>query len=170
MIFNVTQKEMREMALDWIDPFANIIELGCSSGNFAIELQKIGIKNYIGIDILKDKISEAKIKIPNMNFICCDILDNLYMFDKIAQFVSFQCLEHIKDDLKILNALNEGTSTIISVPNSPYKGHIRWFELDGWTERFSKYIDFDHKCTIQNPKKKNKRAFLFKGIRNGYKD
>ena len=167
MIFNITQNEMREMALDWIDPLDNIIELGCSNGNFAKRLYEKGIKNYIGIDILKDKIDKAKIKIPGMHFMCCDIIENLYMFGGATTFISFQCLEHIKEDLKVLEALQPKTNVIISVPNSPYKGHVRWFELEGWKDRFSKYIDFDDIITIQNPKKPKKRSFLFKGKRNG---
>ena len=171
MIFEITQDEMREMALKWIDPNENyIIELGCSSGNFAELLYREGIKNYLGVDILKDKIREAEKKLPEMIFVCDDILKRLNILKGATQFVSFQCLEHIEDDLKILNALKPTTKVIISVPNSPYKGHVRWFELEGWENRFSKYIDFDYTCVIQNPKKKNKRAFLFRGQRNDYTD
>jgi len=165
MIFNVTQKEMREMALKWIDPLDNIIELGCANGNFAKLLNDKGAKNYIGIDIQKNKINEAKKNLPNMHFICCDIIENLYMLGGASTFISFQCLEHIEKDLEVLQALKPKTNVIISVPNSPYKGHVRWFELEGWEKRFSKYIDFDYACVIQNPKKPKKRAFLFKGMR-----
>ena len=171
MIFNITQDKMREMALHWIDPNdGNVIELGCSSGNFAELLYKANIKNYIGIDILKNKIIEAKTKLPKMHFMCCDIISNLYLLGGAKTFVSFQCLEHIEEDFQVLNAINEGTKCIISVPNSPYKGHVRWYELEGWKDRFSRYIDFDYACVIQNPKKKDKRAFLFRGLRNGHQD
>jgi len=167
MIFNITQKEMREMALDWVDPVDMVCELGCSNGNFAQSLYDKGFRNYLGVDIQKDKINEAKNKLPKMLFMCCDIITNLYVLGGFNTFVSFQCLEHIEDDLKVLEALKPGTKTIISVPNSPYKGHVRWFELEGWKNRFSQFIDFDYACVIQNPKKPKKRAFLFRGIRNG---
>ena len=170
MIFNITQKEMRDMALEWIDPLDFVVELGCSNGNFAEIFYNKGFRNYIGIDIQKDKINEAKKKLPKMLFMCADIVDNLYVLNGFNTFVSFQCLEHIENDLEILNEMKEGMKMIISVPNSPYKGHVRWFELEGWENRFSKYIDFDYACVIQNPKKPKKRAFLFKGIRNGHKD
>lgn len=167
MIFNVTQDKMRKMALDWVQHDEDgIVELGCSNGNFAEELSKKGITNYCGIDIQQDKINEAKKRLPKMSFVCCDIINNLSLLKKAQTFISFQCLEHIKEDLEILKALNKGTNVILSVPNSPYKGrHIRWFELEGWEKRFSKYIDFEDIITIQNPKKLKKRAFLFKGIR-----
>jgi SAM-dependent methyltransferase len=171
MIYEMTQNKMRQMALDWISPDEkHVVELGCSNGNFAELLYYRGITNYIGIDILKDKISEAKTKLPGMLFMCCDITDNLYMLEKATTFVSFQCLEHIKDDLKVINSLKEDTNVILSVPNSPYKGHVRWFELNGWTKRYRPYIHFEARHTIQNPKKVDKRSFLFKGVRNDHKD
>lgn len=164
MILNITQDKMREMTLEWIVKYEGlIVELGCSDGNFAKLLFENNIKNYCGIDILEEKIKKAKIKFPGMDFICCDIINNLSILHKAKTFVSFQCLEHIKEDLKILNSLKCGTNIIISVPNSNYKGHIRWFEIDGWKNRFSQNVDFNDSYTIQHPIKRNKRSFLFKG-------
>ncbi len=157
--------DMRLHASNWIvNNEKSILELGCSDGNFAELLNKKGIVNYKGVDILKDRISEAKAKFPGMNFICCDILKNLDILKDVGIFVSFQCLEHIKEDLKIITAIPHGTHIIISVPNKPFrKAHVRWFELDGWTERFSPYIDFEERITYQHPRKENNRYFLFKG-------
>jgi len=166
MILNVTQKEMREMSLKWISDEGGIVELGCSNGDFAELLFKNNMKNYCGIDIQKDKIQEAKIRLPQMGFFCCDIINNLFLLEEAQTFISFQCLEHIVNDLDVLKALIPKTNVILSVPNSPYKGHIRWHELEGWEERFSPYIDFDYSYIIQNPIKPNKRSFLFKGVRN----
>ena len=166
MIFNITQDKMREMALDWINPNEkNIIELGCADGNFATLLYNKGITNYIGIDIKKNAIDSAKIKLPNMNFMCCDICENEYILEGASLFVSFQCLEHIENDIKIIQSIKKETNVIISVPNSPYKGHVRWFELKGWEKRFSPYINFEYSCVIQNPNKPKKRSFLFRGVK-----
>lgn len=165
MIFNITQDRMREMTLEWLSDEGGIIELGCANGNFAELLFKNKMMNYCGIDIRKDMIDEAKKKLPKMEFFCCDIINNLFLLKEAKTFVSFQCLEHIENDLDILQALNPGTAVIISVPNSPYKGHVRWFELEGWKKRFSLYVDFDYECVIQNPNKLKKRAFLFRGVK-----
>lgn len=165
MILKTTQDEMRKLASTWIDKYENVIEVGCNDGNFASLLKQQGIINYIGVDIQKKKIKAAKINNPDMHFMCCDILENLDMLGGVTTFCAFQCLEHIENDLKILKALNKGTTVIISVPNRPYKGHVRWFELEGWVDRFSKYIYFDKSITIQHPKKEQTRAFLFKGVR-----
>jgi len=165
MIFNIAHDKMREMTIPWLNDEGGIIELGCSDGNFAELLFKNNMRNYCGIDILKDKIDEAKKKLPKMGFFHCDITNNLFLLEEAKTFVSFQCLEHIENDLDILKSLNLGTNIIISVPNSPYKGHIRWFELEGWKKRFSPYIDFDYECVIQNPNKPQKRSFLFRGVK-----
>ena len=80
MIYNITQVEMRKLTLDWISKEDDsIIELGCSNGNFANLLFENKITNYCGIDIQKDKINEAKKKLPKMGFFCCDILNNLHI-------------------------------------------------------------------------------------------
>lgn len=160
----INHEIMREIALDWIPENSKVVELGCSNGNFASLLKNKKIQ-YLGIDILKNKIEEAINTVKNRKFICCDILQNLNLLKNQDLFISFQCLEHIKDDLLILKNLDEGVKTIFSVPNSPYIGHVRWFELDGWKSRYEKYIKFSDIYTIQNPRKNKKRSFLFKGIR-----
>ena len=159
-----TQDVMRQIVLDWIPENSKVIELGCSDGNFASILKNKKIQ-YLGVDILKNKIKEAIDTVKNRKFINCNILQNLNLLKNQDLFISFQCLEHIKGDLLILKNLDEGTNAIFSVPNSPYRGHIRWFELDGWKERYEKYIEFSDIYIIQNPRKNNKRSFLFRGVR-----
>jgi len=167
MIFTAEQDYMREYASKWITNNDDlIIELGCSNGNFANLLFKKGINNYLGIDILDKRVLEAKKSYPNLNFICCDILKNLYLLKKPSIFVSFQCLEHITEDLEIIKSILPGTIMIFSVPNKPYKkAHVRWFELEGWHNRFSPYVNLIEEITFQHPRKENNRAFLFKGVK-----
>jgi 2-polyprenyl-3-methyl-5-hydroxy-6-metoxy-1,4-benzoquinol methylase len=165
MIFNTTQSEMRQIAASWITTNKKIIELGCSDGNFAKLLLDKNITNYIGIDILSDKIKTAQKRYPQTKFICGNIMDKLYYVQTADIFVSFQCLEHILDDVKIFQLIKKGTDLIFSVPNSPYKGHLRWFEMDGWVNRYAPYVKFEKMITIQNPNKSAKRSFLFKGVK-----
>lgn len=166
MIIVTTQDEMRDIAFTFIPKDGSLLlELGCSNGNFANLVMKHNIKNYVGVDIQIKKIQEAMDKFPALNFICCDITKNLTLLKDIKTFVSFQCLEHIQNDLDIIKAIPPGCLTIFSVPNRPYKGHIRWFEVDGWKNRFEPYIDFIDIITIQHPRKEGNRSFLFKGIK-----
>lgn len=166
-ILKITQDEMRKIVIEWIHENERIVEIGCNDGNFAELLNKRDKFNYLGIDIQEDKILKAKKILPNFTFKCCNILENFNYLKRADTIVSFQCLEHIEEDIEILKEIPKGVQVIISVPNSNYRGHVRWFELDGWKERFETYIDFIDIITIQNPKKKKKRSFLFRGIRNG---
>ena len=175
MILTTTQDEMRNIAADFLTPINKgiLLEIGCSAGNFVSILKNKGIdtQKYIGIDILKNKIKEAKKEHPGVNFIHADICKEIEYLQKTEILVSFQALEHIGtvggyEDVQIFTHLKPNTKIIISIPNSPFrKEHKRWFELDGWKNRYSKYINFDYEVTIQNPRKKDKRSFLFKGYK-----
>jgi len=171
MKIEATQSKMLEMASNWISPAEKrVIEIGCNTGNFAELVEGRHVVNYIGIDIQSDKIAEARKLHPKYKFYCADITENLYFLTKASMIVSFQCFEHIKDDLIVLNNIIPGTKIILSVPNSAYNGHVRWFEIKGWKKRFSKFINFNKIVTIQNPRKRDKRSFLFRGTRNNYVD
>jgi len=165
-IMIATQNIMRKVALQKIPlTKSTIFELGCSDGNFA-SLLVDRYSEYTGADILKHKIDIARTRFPKMKFLQINICNNLDILKCVNVFISFQALEHIPCDLKIFESLLKGTIVIFSVPNSPYKDqHLRWFEIEGWKERYSSFIDFDYELTIQHPKKEAKRAFLFKGVR-----
>jgi trans-aconitate methyltransferase len=163
---------MRDIAVELLLPVDGlIVEIGCSNGNFAERLYKRSrVTKYLGIDINKKKIEEAKKRINSFSFLNLDIHKNLDILKKCSAVVTFQTLEHIGtngglEDCEVLESITRGTKIILSVPNSPYKReHKRWFEIDGWKERYSPYIDFDFEMVIQNPRKSDKRSFLFRGV------
>ena len=160
-----------EIAANWIlDYEKQIIEIGCSNGNFTTLLEKRNVSNYIGIDMNKQKIIEAKILYPHFRFMCTDITQNVHLLRKANLVVSFYTLEYIKDDFSVLNNIPPNCKIIFSVPNSPYKAKIRYFELEGWKERFQKFINISKIITVTNPRKPDKRTFLFKGVRNEHID
>jgi len=163
--------DMLQTAVNWISPDEiRIIEVGCGNGNFAEFIEQRGISRYIGVDISKNEIDKAKDLYPQYRFLVADITKNYNFLNKASMIVSFQTLQHIKDDLPLLNNIKPKTKILISVPNSPYGDAIRFFELDGWEERFSQYIDFNKIITFQNMRKPDKRSFLFKGLRNDFID
>jgi len=175
MILKITQDEMRKIAVRLLKPLSEpILEIGCSSGNFLELLMKerdFSRTKYAGVDINKKAIEKAREKFPDITFKCIDISNYKKVLSKIHKIVSFQTFEHIgtkdsDEDRQIIKSLSSGTIFVFSVPNSPYLDeHKRWFELDGWIERYSPYLEFTYSLTIQNPKKENKRSFLFRGIR-----
>lgn len=172
MILTITQEEMREKAIDWITEKGLILELGCGTGNFAKQLYMRNIRNpYMGIDISPTNIRESRIRELGFDFKfwLCDILNDAILEWIITSDVicSFEVLEHVgkrwgDEDLELVSKFPKNKRFIFSVPNSPYQDrHVRWYELDGWVDRYSELLEFEKKITIQNPRKEKKRCFLF---------
>jgi len=172
VILKTSQEKMRKIGSSLLLPFENtIIELGCSSGNFARVLYHRHVENYIGIDVQQEKLDLAKEEMPEYEFLNINIVKDKSILEKADAFVSFQSLEHVgtkdgNEDVDVLAHLKPNCKVIISIPNNPYKdAHKRWFDLEGWKDRYSHLIFFNFEMTIQNINKKEKRSFLFRGYR-----
>lgn len=176
MILKMTQEEMREIAIDFLDrdKFYSIFEMGCGPGTFAHQLYMENLNfTYIGVDIQVKHITHCLNNNPDtstFSFYRHDILIPYYddFFHQCDVIFSFQMLEHLgtiggTQDIELIERIPRDKLFIFSVPNSPYKNaHMRWYELDGWVDRYKHLLDFDNKITIQNPRKPKKRSFLFK--------
>lgn len=54
---------------------ASVLDVGCGTGDLAPFLRKLGIKDYLGIDIFKKAIKKARGKYPKEKFINGDFLN-----------------------------------------------------------------------------------------------
>jgi len=170
-VIKTSKEQMLEIAANWILDYEKlIVEIGCGDANFAVLLKKRNISNYLGIDIDKEKIAINKIHYPQFRFMCTDIGENVHLLRKARMVISFETMHYIEDDLRVINNIQPYCKIIFSLPNSVYKEKARYYELEGWMERFEKFITFNKMITIQNPRKPGKRLFLFKGVRNSYID
>lgn len=107
-----------------------IVDFGCGKGNLLEVLyrNKFKCQKYIGIDIRKQTIEQAKEKYKNVEwteFICDDLIINnfdysIYKADKVC---SFEVLEHVgkqnadKFMENFLSCGNENATYYISTPN-----------------------------------------------------
>lgn len=107
-----------------------IVDFGCGKGNLleVFYRNKFKCHKYIGIDIRKQTIEQAKDKYSNVNwahFICDDLILNKedysqYKADKVC---SFEVLEHVgkqnadKFMQNLLSCGNENATYYISTPN-----------------------------------------------------
>ncbi len=170
-IVKLSKKQMLELAANWVLDYEKlIVEIGCGDGNFAKLLKERNVNNYLGIDLDKENIVTNRVHYPQFKFMCTDIAENVHLLRKAKLVASFETINYIKDDLRVINNIQPYCKVIFSVPNSVYKVEARYHELDEWVERFEKYITFNKTITIQNPRKAGKRSFLLKGIRNSYID
>jgi len=145
-----------------------ILEIGCAAGNF-FEYLSVITEKYIGVDLDLEQINLAKWRYPNGTFIYGDILNFDILLKECKTIVSFQVLEHIKNDFKLFDKIDSGKNIIFSVPNFPYRsnfpdGHKRYYELDGWIKRYKEILDISEVWIIKHYTK-NRKIFVFQCIR-----
>ncbi|MFW6130073.1 MAG: class I SAM-dependent methyltransferase [Atribacterota bacterium] len=110
----------------------SIAEFGCGVGQFAKLLNKSGNSEYIyGVDFSGVAINQAKINNS-------DIKDRFFVMDlykketyykyKYNTVVMFEVLEHIKDDIFVLQSIPKGVKILFSVPSFDYISHVRFFK------------------------------------------
>jgi len=114
-----------------------IFEAGCGSGQFAQYVYtKVKPKSYFGIDFSPVAIELALNKAPLGIFLVRDLTDDddiSFRLQKFNVFVALEFLEHINEDLKILNkvkALDRKIKVITSVPDFNSAGHVRHFKSE----------------------------------------
>jgi len=148
-----------------------ILEIGCAAGNFydSFSLSSRYNNQYFGIDVDGQQIKKAKEKHPQANFIHGDVLEHYKLLNDCKTIISFQVLEHIEKDLELFFKIPPRKRLIFSVPNFPYRGkfpdgHKRWYELEGWINRYKDFVNFNEAWTIKHYKKSNK-IFVLQGVR-----
>ena len=99
----------------------NILELGCGAGR-GMELVANAAENYTGIDKNLKLLKHHSKAYPDFNFLNQNIPPFESIPDNTFDFViSFQVIEHIKDDhlflKEIHRVLKAGGKTILSTPN-----------------------------------------------------
>ena len=106
---------MPEFYQDW--SHENVLEIGCGTGRHTLRLYRQENK-VVGIDVSEGMLAKAKEKLPGVEFIHCDFMEQdlqKFHFDKV--FMSL-VLEHISDlDVffqKIVAILNDKGEVLIS--------------------------------------------------------
>lgn len=127
----------------------DLLEIGCGFGR-GVEVLTQACDNYTGIDKIEGLVKELQSKFPKAKFIATNIppLHNIKdnSFDWI---VSFQVIEHIKDDhaylKEIQRVLKPGGKAIITTPNKKFTltrnpWHIREYTVEELSTLCNKYF------------------------------
>ena len=137
----------------------DILELGCGTGQFAHMLEDRLTKKYRGIDFSKEAISIAFKKCKQRFWI-----EDFKRIDK-KDFAEYTCimalevLEHINNDIQIIDKIKTGTHFIFSVPSFDDPAHVRYFRNENEVRnRYEDKIDIQRIDFI-------KRIFLCFGIK-----
>ena len=127
----------------------NLLELGCGEGR-GIDVIAPLASNYSAIDKIGDVIEQLSDKHPSFNFRQGHFPPCPYESDTFDTIVSFQVIEHIKDDhlflQEIHRMLKPGGTALLTTPNikmtltrNPW--HIREYTADQLEAIARKYFD-----------------------------
>jgi len=155
-------------AIDFLpeDKDRMIVDLGCAVGWIGKLVLEKGYKNYVGIDFSSGMIEAAKLNVPQGTFVLGYLRDpkTQVLFRDYDIFVTLEVLEHIRDDLKLVESLPSGSLVIFSVPNFRSAAHVRWFDDVGAViDRYDDLLDIEGFKVIRYGKKS--KAFLFQSYR-----
>lgn len=135
-----------EIAKSFLPKGKNVIELGCGDGFFTNFLDKD--QHYLGIDFSTVLINHGKKMYPKYSFIQGDVRDpgiRMLFTDKFS-YVSIEVMEHIKNDLEVIESIPKGSDFIFSVPSRDNMFHVRYFKsFDEIRNRYKHLLTFiDH--------------------------
>ena len=119
-----------------------IIEIGCGDGFFT---NFIGKRGYTGIDFCKVLVNHGRKLYPNRKLIEGDARTKEIqdMFTSEFAYVSLETLEHIKDDISVIESIPVGADFVFSVPSADNQFHVRYFNsFDEIKNRYKDCLDF----------------------------
>ena len=144
---------------------AKVLDLGCGTGQVAQLLIDSDIDFSYGVDFSKTAIDMAN-KIVAANFYKADLYHvSTYNKHQYNTVICLEVLEHIENDLIVLDHINKGTTIILTVPNYDSLGHVRYFKnMEEIKTRFGKSFNIIHEKTF-DVGDQDKKIFLIYGTK-----
>jgi ubiquinone/menaquinone biosynthesis C-methylase UbiE len=100
----------------------NLLEVGCGEGR-GVDWLMPRVENYSAIDKIVEVVNKLRAKHPSGNFVSGNIPPLPYPENSFDSIVSFQVIEHIKDDHSFLKeisrVLKPNGFALITTPNRP---------------------------------------------------
>lgn len=119
-----------------------ILELGCGTGQFAKMLWDSNLRDYLGVDFSEKAIWIARTLSPQ-NFEIADIR-NYHNINDFNLILFLEVLEHLSDDIGVVERVPIGTNVIMSLPSFDDPGHVRMFKRkEDVVDRYGSLLRFD---------------------------
>ncbi len=144
----------------------SVLDIGCGPGQFASMLRDAGVPNYCGLDLSEQAIQMARAICPEYRFVAESVFDSVLLdrcdYDTV---VSTEFLEHVHEDVAVLNRIRAGTRFYGTVPNFPFVSHVRHFRnCEEVGERYGSA--FAHLTVDAMPADNTgKRFYLIEGVK-----
>lgn len=145
---------------------SSVLDIGCGPGQFAMFLRDKGLKQYCGLDFSEESIRLAKSVCPQFQFVAADVFEtDLVEQSDYEAVVSLEFLEHVQDDLCVLERIRAGAKLYATVPSFPEVGHVRHFSsCSEVSERYGGMFGQVSVDCLLSPDQ-GKRYYLFEGTR-----
>jgi 2-polyprenyl-3-methyl-5-hydroxy-6-metoxy-1,4-benzoquinol methylase len=143
-----------------------ILDIGCGPGQLACFLRDKGLRRYVGLDFSQECIRMARRTCSSFEFVRDSALSS-DVFEKLDYDVvlTTEFLEHVEEDLAIIDRIRPGTRVYATVPNFPYESHVRYFRsVEEVAARYSSRLD-NFKADQFLHGSQGMAIFLFQGIR-----
>lgn len=132
-----------KIALKYITKANTVADFGCGPGQFAKFLVNNGRKFIYGVDFSMEAIKMAYRMNPMERFYIGDLINPRYFsLHQYDTAICFKVLEHIKKDIAVVSNIPKDKKVLFSVPNFPYKSHVRHFKhKDDVYNRYAPYFN-----------------------------
>lgn len=122
---------------------SSVLEIGCGSGQLAALLRDRGLQDYRGLDFSPKRIEHARAICPEFEFVQENaFFSNLFKAFDYDLLLTTEFLEHVENDLAILQKIKPGSLFLGTVPNFPFVSHVRHFrDADEVADRYQSYFD-----------------------------
>ena len=148
-------------------PPGRALDLGCGTGQLAQLMIELGKNFILGIDFSPVAIDYAKQLINNGNFVIADLYkpetyENLPEYDCI---VMSEVMEHLENDITVLNFILPETHLIFTVPNYITDSHVRGFRSEQEVhDRYDKYVEIKSLDEVVLDDKNNWKVWIVDGM------
>jgi len=144
----------------------SVLDVGCGVGQFAeLILRTCPGIHYQGLDFSPEAIKQARERVGNV-VECGDAFTSNLVLSDYNAFLFLEVLEHIPDDIKLLQRLKTGSMVVLSVPNYPASTHVRYFPtLDDVLARYSQVLSIDKSYVIPQASVRKQVIYLLRGRR-----
>jgi SAM-dependent methyltransferase len=148
-----------------------VIDIGCGPGQVDSLLKDLGIQEYLGIDFSSLRVRQAQSVYPDYKFISADIFESdILEVENYDCVLAMEFLEHVDNDISVIQRISPGTNVIATVPNFPSPGHVRHFRTD--SEVLKRYLPYFMDLSVLpiSGNKSGQVYFLLQGVKNDRAD
>lgn len=120
----------------------SVLDIGCGPGQVASLLRDAGVRAYHGLDFSMARITQARAVCSQYQFTQADVFQS-----ELLETLDYDCLltmeflEHVEQDLEVLQRVPAGKLVLATVPSFPARGHVRKFDnSESVRERYGRLL------------------------------